>query len=290
MCSLFVLCLSLSGLLLSCVPLSDYAIDSAPCPCPAEYRCCREKCVKASSPCDETETETDTLDISTDTGAPSTDTEDTSSEPGHCVSNDECNGGEICLSWLDTEGYVQGPGTCRPTCFSSNECEAGEVCELALSGGRPISERRMALACLDTSGFEGCGSPSSCRQCVEALSEQGTDLSGDMSFQATICNDTADALLGCFVAFDGTCGLYCTTDILVACDCMMGSCGMVDANLSDVWCADYSCSQCEAEIGGASCVQSEKRACMSLSLTRSICNGDCACNEICVKQVVGECK
>lgn len=300
----------------SCVPLSDYSIDGAPCPCPIGYRCCRGTCQKNAMSCDtldsvfgadsETSSAADTgsdtgsdtdVDTGTDTGTePPTDTtpKDTSSEPKPCETNSQCNGGEVCLSWLALENHLMGPKICRPTCFSSNECNEGEVCELSLSDGKPMEERRLSLACLDSSGFAGC-EPSSCRTCLGELEGSGMEIPTDMSIELMICSENNDALIGCFAALDGTCGLYCTKESIMDCTCAVsdGSAycdDMIDANYSDIWCAEYSCNQCEARAGQVSCVNSEKKMCMSVPLTSAACNGDCVCNEICIEQDMGACK
>ncbi len=273
-------------MLTACVPLSGYDIDGAPCPCPSGYLCCSGACQKNALVCMDTDTATDT----------DTDTADseTSTAPASCETNDNCQGGEVCLSWRDNEDQLQGPRVCRPTCFSSDECNEWEVCELSLSDGRPMGERRLSLACLDASGFDGCA-PSSCRACVSGFEGSDTDILSDMSIPKKMCSETADRLLGCFAAIDEKCGLYCTIETLIDCECAMSDGNAqclepIDANPSDVWCVNYPCDQCQADPGGTSCVDSAKNVCLSVALTDDICDGECACNAICVEQQIGACK
>jgi hypothetical protein len=221
---------------------------------------------------------------------------DTASDGGLCESNQDCGGGEVCLAWKDTDSQFQGPKICRNTCFSSDECDAFQICELSLSDGRPMDEHRLTLACLDEGGFEGCD-PSSCRECAFSLEGGQSDVPNDLSVQPTICNENLDTVLGCFVAWDSACGLLCDTRELSQCDesCSVtdgvAACETVRNNPSDGWCADYSCNTCETDIGGSSCLESQKQACMSIALTEAMCGGStCACDEICVWNPVGECE
>jgi hypothetical protein len=134
--------LILAGALLpACVPPVEETILSAPCPCPSPgYKCCEDKCIPEDAACNGG-------DVTADTG---TGTEGTSYGSSLCSENRDCNGGEICVSWRDTDGAIKGPRRCRPPCYNSDPCTGNQVCELTLSNGRSIDDYQLALACIES--------------------------------------------------------------------------------------------------------------------------------------------
>jgi hypothetical protein len=279
-----------TALLTACVPEVDRPIESAPCPCPEGYYCCRgEQCVQNGTPCKGEDTGTGNA-TGTDTGEADT----------GCRENADCGGGEICISWADIDETVKGPRHCRTPCFSSDDCAEGQVCELTLSNGRPIDDYQLALACIDATGTDGCGDVG-CRKYVDApISSGDTDLAAvsDVGVSVTICED--NTVTGCFIAVDAECGLLCKTEEIAVCEeggCRTTSegatCGSGRAPPPE-WCLSYPCADClgVAVPGGTACADSQKQACLSLPLNDGICGDEgCECSEICLPlELIGECR
>ena len=250
------------GLFGACI--SNVEISGAPCPCPSGYRCCA--------------TLNDTCVRDVEGACPSAYPASSRSE---CQIDDDCPLHELCRSWtLAAAGEVAGPKECRRTCVGAYVCATGEVCEATPHDGRLLDATNVALACLPETSPAGCEGLT-CRSC-------GAERVG-----VAFC-DGAE-VKGCFVALHETCGVTCLTVPIQQCgtaDCVESADGAQCPQwVFSSWCLEFDCNACGASgtSGSVFCSGDEVVACRAVPVHGDQCNGQCTCDEICVRDVIESC-
>ncbi|MCB9653467.1 MAG: hypothetical protein H6729_04945 [Deltaproteobacteria bacterium] len=172
--------LTLSLVLAACV--AEMPLDSAPCPCGANYVCCKTTGVCLSP-----------SDVCPAVIPPST--------ADHCRMDTDCGHGEFCASW-QISSTSSREGECRRDCASGAPCSSGEACRLSLHDNSTPDALKIATLCLPSAPAAGC--------------DAWTCDCDDISPGGTACRDRD--LVGCQIVTHPTCGLGCGPRVIAGCE------------------------------------------------------------------------